>query len=112
MAVSGAEDPEKILDQAVNELQSDLIKMRQASAQASILTAFCKEGFVKKAFCKEGSKQIRLYNHLFAGRYWLLRSRLRPSMSLLPILRYSPLTQSCLAFPFLLFYSLIPCAVH
>lgn len=31
--VSGAEDPEKILDQAVNEMQSDLIKMRQASAQ-------------------------------------------------------------------------------
>ena len=32
-AVGGAEDPEKILDQAVNEMQSDLIKMRQSSAQ-------------------------------------------------------------------------------
>ncbi|KAK9866247.1 hypothetical protein WJX84_005974 [Apatococcus fuscideae] len=31
--VSGAEDPEKILDQAVVDLQGDLIKMRQASAQ-------------------------------------------------------------------------------
>lgn len=31
--VGGAEDPEKILDQAVNEMQSDLIKMRQSSAQ-------------------------------------------------------------------------------
>ena len=32
-AVGAAEDPEKILDQAVNEMQSDLIKMRQAAAQ-------------------------------------------------------------------------------
>jgi phage shock protein A len=32
-AVSAAEDPEKILDQVVNEMQEDLIKMRQASAQ-------------------------------------------------------------------------------
>lgn len=31
--VSSAEDPEKILDQAVVEMQEDLIKMRQASAQ-------------------------------------------------------------------------------
>ncbi|KAK9796330.1 hypothetical protein WJX73_006403 [Symbiochloris irregularis] len=31
--VSGAEDPEKVLDQAVNEMQNDLIKMRQAAAQ-------------------------------------------------------------------------------
>lgn len=31
--MSGAEDPEKILDQAVVDLQGDLIKMRQASAQ-------------------------------------------------------------------------------
>lgn len=31
--VSAAEDPEKILDQVVNEMQEDLIKMRQASAQ-------------------------------------------------------------------------------
>lgn len=35
-AVGGAEDPEKILDQAVNEMQSDLIKMRQSSAQARL----------------------------------------------------------------------------
>jgi hypothetical protein len=33
-AVSAAEDPEKILDQVVTEMQEDLIKMRQASAQA------------------------------------------------------------------------------
>jgi phage shock protein A len=32
-AVSNAEDPEKLLDQVVNEMQEDLIKMRQASAQ-------------------------------------------------------------------------------
>ncbi|GBF97603.1 hypothetical protein Rsub_10739 [Raphidocelis subcapitata] len=31
--VSAAEDPEKILDQVVTEMQEDLIKMRQASAQ-------------------------------------------------------------------------------
>uniref|UniRef100_A0A383WA63 PspA/IM30 family protein n=1 Tax=Tetradesmus obliquus TaxID=3088 RepID=A0A383WA63_TETOB len=31
--VSNAEDPEKLLDQVVNEMQEDLIKMRQASAQ-------------------------------------------------------------------------------
>jgi len=31
--VSSAEDPEKILDQAVTDMQSDLVKMRQASAQ-------------------------------------------------------------------------------
>jgi len=33
VAVSSVEDPEKMLDQTVNEMQSDLIKMRQASAQ-------------------------------------------------------------------------------
>lgn len=33
LAVSSAEDPEKLLDQVVNEMQEDLIKMRQASAQ-------------------------------------------------------------------------------
>lgn len=31
--VSGAEDPEKMLDQAVNEMQNDLVRLRQASAQ-------------------------------------------------------------------------------
>lgn len=31
--VSGAEDPEKLLDQVVTEMQEDLIKMRQAAAQ-------------------------------------------------------------------------------
>lgn len=31
--VSSAEDPEKLLDQVVSEMQEDLIKMRQASAQ-------------------------------------------------------------------------------
>lgn len=33
LAVSSAEDPEKLLDQVVTEMQEDLIKMRQASAQ-------------------------------------------------------------------------------
>ena len=33
ITVSGAEDPEKMLDQAVNEMQSDLVRLRQASAQ-------------------------------------------------------------------------------
>ena len=31
--MSKAEDPEKILEQSVNDMQGDLIKMRQASAQ-------------------------------------------------------------------------------
>eukprot|EP00884_Botryococcus_braunii_P020876 jgi/Botrbrau1/7472/Bobra.0095s0010.1 len=31
--VSGLEDPEKMLEQTVNEMQADVIKMRQASAQ-------------------------------------------------------------------------------
>ena len=31
--ITAAEDPEKILDQTVNEMQGDLIKMRQATAQ-------------------------------------------------------------------------------
>lgn len=31
--VSNAEDPEKILEQAVEDMQNDLVKMRQASAQ-------------------------------------------------------------------------------
>jgi hypothetical protein len=39
-AVSAAEDPEKILDQVVNEMQEDLIKMRQASAQVRA-ASFC-----------------------------------------------------------------------
>ena len=34
-AVSSAEDPEKLLDTVVTEMQEDLIKMRQASAQVS-----------------------------------------------------------------------------
>ncbi len=33
IAVSAAEDPEKILETVVTEMQEDLIKMRQASAQ-------------------------------------------------------------------------------
>ena len=35
-AVTKAEDPEKILEQAVTDMQGDLIKMRQASAQVAI----------------------------------------------------------------------------
>lgn len=34
--VSSAEDPEKLLDQTVLEMNEDLIKMRQASAQVRI----------------------------------------------------------------------------
>ncbi|GAB4816551.1 hypothetical protein N2152v2_003597, partial [Parachlorella kessleri] len=33
--VSGAEDPEKILDQAVEDMQGDLIKLRQAAAEVT-----------------------------------------------------------------------------
>lgn len=35
-AVSSVEDPEKMLDQTVTEMQNDLIKMRQASAQVRL----------------------------------------------------------------------------
>ena len=31
--MSSAEDPEKLLDQVVQEMQGDLIRMRQAAAQ-------------------------------------------------------------------------------
>jgi len=31
--VSSAEDPEKILDQAVSDMQNDLIRLRQATAK-------------------------------------------------------------------------------
>lgn len=34
-----AEDPEKILEQAVIDMQGDLIKMRQASAQVAATPA-------------------------------------------------------------------------
>jgi hypothetical protein len=34
--VPGLEDPEKMLEQTVNEMQADVIKMRQASAQVSV----------------------------------------------------------------------------
>lgn len=34
-AVSSAEDPEKLLDQVVQEMQGDLIRMRQAAAQVN-----------------------------------------------------------------------------
>ena len=34
--VSSAEDPEKLLDQTVLEMNEDLIKMRQASAQVLV----------------------------------------------------------------------------
>ena len=33
--IKGLEDPEKILDQAVNDMQSDLIKIRQSYAEIS-----------------------------------------------------------------------------
>ena len=46
-AVTQAEDPEKLLDQVVNEMQEDLIKMRQASAQVWYAYRHdCQGGFV------------------------------------------------------------------
>ena len=41
IAVSSVEDPEKMLEQTVNEMQTDLIKMRQASAQVGPVPACC-----------------------------------------------------------------------
>ena len=41
IAVSSVEDPEKMLEQTVNEMQTDLIKMRQASAQVALVPACC-----------------------------------------------------------------------
>lgn len=38
--VSSAEDPEKLLDQTVLEMNEDLIKMRQASAQVLVFSNF------------------------------------------------------------------------
>ena len=41
-AVGAAEDPEKILDQAVEDMQADLIRLRQAAAEvgrAAVLQA-------------------------------------------------------------------------
>lgn len=36
-AVSAAEDPEKILDQAVTDMQTDLIRLRQAAAEVRMM---------------------------------------------------------------------------
>jgi len=33
-AVEGAEDPERILEQAVTDMNNDIIKLRQATAKA------------------------------------------------------------------------------
>ncbi len=44
IAVSSVEDPEKMLEQTVNEMQTDLIKMRQASAQVGLVPACCSYG--------------------------------------------------------------------
>ena len=38
-AVEGAEDPERILDQAVTDMNNDLIKLRQATAKVRANTA-------------------------------------------------------------------------
>lgn len=35
--VSSVEDPEKVLDQAVEDMQNDLIKLRQAAAEVRCL---------------------------------------------------------------------------
>lgn len=61
--VSAAEDPEKILDQAVAEMQEDLIKMRQASAQASG-GRICCAGCCNAADCALGM----LFRRCTAGR--------------------------------------------
>lgn len=34
-AVSSVEDPEKVLDQAVEDMQNDLIRLRQAAAEVT-----------------------------------------------------------------------------
>jgi len=50
--VSSVEDPEKMLEQTVNEMQSDLIKMRQASAQARPRTLFlCYISYLLRCSC-------------------------------------------------------------
>ena len=43
LSVTKAEDPEKILEQAVVDMQGDLIKMRQASAQVSLVLPCVKD---------------------------------------------------------------------
>lgn len=35
--VSSVEDPEKVLDQAVEDMQNDLIKLRQAAAEVRVI---------------------------------------------------------------------------
>lgn len=47
--MSKAEDPEKILEQAVQDMQGDLIKMRQASAQVRTHVAAVNPSAVKPA---------------------------------------------------------------
>lgn len=37
--MSSVEDPEKVLEQAVEDMQNDLIKLRQAAAEVRRLTA-------------------------------------------------------------------------
>ena len=49
-AVGSAEDPEKMLDQTVNEMQSDLIRMRQSSAQV-MMSHPCKCAVVAASEC-------------------------------------------------------------
>lgn len=39
--MSAAEDPEKILDQAVTDMQQDLIRLRQAAAEVRLLGHGC-----------------------------------------------------------------------
>ena len=48
LSVTKAEDPEKILEQAVVDMQGDLIKMRQASAQVYFVL-LSKEDFTSSA---------------------------------------------------------------
>ena len=54
-AVSSVEDPEKMLEQTVNEMQSDLIKMRQASAQARPRTLLRYNSYLLGCLCAQES---------------------------------------------------------
>jgi hypothetical protein len=90
--VSSAEDPEKLLDQVVNEMQEDLIKMRQAAAQVgtahasmsyALLPSLCPASLVASCVMPplpgcSPYRQLWLYA---LCRSWHPRSSWRPSTS-------------------------------
>ena len=57
--MSAVEDPEKILDQAVTDMQSDLVKMRQASAQV-----IASQKRLQNKFDQAQSAAVRARRHL------------------------------------------------